>query len=73
LNARISDPSSRIGPSYLMPSDSNLSDERLTEIWRYELIPLLEEAHYGEKFDLENEFGVKALRRSLGVGDPESN
>jgi len=33
---------------------------------REELISLLEEAHYGEKVDLKNEFGVEALQRSLG-------
>lgn len=67
LNSRIADPSSRIGPSYLMPSDGDLSDERLEQIWRYELLPLLEEAYYGESRDLDAEFGIVALRRALGV------
>lgn len=61
LNKRIVDPSARIGPSYLMPKDGDLSELRLREIWRYELLPLLEEAHYGEERDLEAEFGIDAL------------
>jgi 5-methylcytosine-specific restriction enzyme B len=73
LNARIADASSRIGPSYLMPADGDLSDVRLSEIWKYELIPLLEEAHYGENRDLESEFGFAALRRSLGVAGADDN
>jgi len=65
LNARITDRAARIGPSYLMPSDSDLSEKRLSEIWNHELMPLLEEYHYGEDRDLEAEYGLTALRRSL--------
>lgn len=61
LNKKIVEPSARIGPSYLMPQDGDLSEVRLREIWRYELLPLLEEAHYGEERDLEAEFGIDAL------------
>ena len=63
LNKKIADPSARIGPSYLMPGDEDLSEGRLREIWRYELLPLLEEAHYGEERDLEAEFGIDTLDR----------
>ena len=69
LNKRIADASMRIGPSYLMPKDGDLSDRRLDEIWRYELLPLLEEAHYGEGRDLHAEFGLEALRRIVGMSD----
>ena len=71
LNARISDPSSRIGPSYLMPADGDLSEERLKDIWRYEILPLLEEAYYGEDRDLDAEFGIAALRRGIDVANPD--
>lgn len=66
LNARILDRAAKIGPSYLMPRDGDLSDARLAEIWRHELLPLLEEHHYGEGRDLEAEYGIAALRRALG-------
>ncbi|WP_345761698.1 McrB family protein [Diaminobutyricibacter sp. McL0608] len=67
VNTRIVDSSARIGPSYLMPEDGDLSERRLREIWRYELMPLLEEAYYGENRDLESEFGLDALRRAQAV------
>ena len=63
LNRRIDDPAGRIGPSYLMPADGDLSEARLEEIWRYELLPLLEETHYGQGRNIEAEFGLAAVRR----------
>jgi 5-methylcytosine-specific restriction endonuclease McrBC GTP-binding regulatory subunit McrB len=71
LNKRIADESSRIGPSYLMPADSLLDDSRLREIWRYELIPLLEETYFGENRNLNQEFGIDALRRGLSGGETD--
>ncbi|MBF4635150.1 AAA family ATPase [Agreia pratensis] len=65
LNSQIPDRAARIGPSYLMPSDADLSVSRLEEIWRHELVPLLEEYHYGDAVDLEAEYGLIALRRRL--------
>lgn len=65
LNARIVERSARIGPSYLMPSDGDLSEARLAEIWRHELLPLLEEYHYGEGRNIESEYGLAALRRTI--------
>jgi hypothetical protein len=65
LNSLIQDRAYRIGPSYLMPSDGDLSDARLREIWRYEILPLLEEAHYGEGMDIEARYGLAALRSRL--------
>lgn len=77
LNSRIVDASAHIGPSYLMPDPAafpdGLTDEVLAglldEIWRYELMPLLDEAHYGENRDLEADFGLASLRRALQGGD----
>lgn len=65
LNSLIDDRASRIGPSYLMPSDGDLSEARLREIWRYEILPLLEESHYGEGIDIEARYGLAALRTQL--------
>ena len=48
-----------------MPSDADLSEARLQEIWRYEILPLLEEAHYGEGIDIETRYGLAALRSRL--------
>lgn len=65
LNSRIEDRSARIGPSYLMPSNGDLSERRLVEIWKYEILPLLEESYYGQGRDIEAEFGLDAIRRGL--------
>lgn len=65
LNSLIQERAYRIGPSYLMPSDGDLSDARLIEVWRYEILPLLEEAHYGEGVDIEARYGLAALRSRL--------
>lgn len=67
LNSLIQDRAYRIGPSYLMPSDGDLSDARLQEIWRYEILPLLEEAHYGEGVDIRARYGLAALRSRLAT------
>lgn len=65
LNSRIADPAFRIGPSYLMPKRGELGDSLLTQIWDHELMPLLEEHHYGEGKDVQALYGLEALRRSL--------
>lgn len=81
LNSSIHDESLRIGPSFLMPSDGDLSDARLEQIWAHEILPLLEESHFGE-VGIEQRFGLPAIRRRLGaatggaagltgVGEPE--
>lgn len=65
LNASISHRDSRIGPSYFMSADGDLSESRLREIWRYQLVPLLEEAHYGDGLDIEARFGYDAIERKV--------
>ncbi|MBH0130559.1 AAA family ATPase [Salinibacterium sp. NK8237] len=63
LNASINHRDARIGPSYFMPGDGDLSEDRLREIWRYQLLPLLEEAHYGDGLDIVARFGYDAINR----------
>lgn len=65
LNATVSDRDARIGPSYLMPSDRDLSEGRLSQIWKHEILPLLEESHYGDGREIATEFGLEALRRRI--------
>lgn len=38
----------------------------LERTWRTEILPLLEERHYGEGVDVEKQYGLAALRESLG-------
>jgi 5-methylcytosine-specific restriction enzyme B len=73
LNARIEDRDFRIGPSYLM-NPAAQSAAGLQRIWRTQLIPLLEEHHYGDltRAQIGDRYGLAALRRHLGLPEPGS-
>lgn len=60
LNAQIQDHDAKVGPSFLM---RDLGVTGLRDVWRYEILPLLAEHHYGEGVDLEARYGLTALRR----------
>ena len=69
LNAEIdeSDRDLRIGPSYLMKPEAE-TPEGLERIWRYDLLPLLEEHYHGRlgRAEVHERFGLEALRRQIG-------
>lgn len=54
----------QIGPSYLMRADAE-TEEGLQRIWRYDLLPLLEEQFYGRlsPAEIAERFGLDAVRR----------
>ncbi len=60
LNAAIADHDAKVGPSFLM---RDLDETGLADVWRYEILPLLAEHHYGDGVDLEARYGLAALRR----------
>ncbi|WIE73522.1 AAA family ATPase [Curtobacterium sp. MCJR17_020] len=60
LNAQIQDHDAKVGPSFLM---RDLGGTGLQDVWRYEILPLLAEHHYGEGVDLEARYGLATLRR----------
>ena len=60
LNAQIQDHDAKVGPSFLM---RDLAGTGLQDVWRYEILPLLAEHHYGEGVDLEARYGLNTLRR----------
>lgn len=53
-----------IGPSYFMKPHAE-TDEGLEEIWKYELLPLLEEQYFGrlKRGQVREKFGLAAMRR----------
>lgn len=53
-----------IGPSYFMKPHAE-TDEGLEDIWKYELLPLLEEQYYGrlKRDQVREKFGLAAIRR----------
>lgn len=62
LNKKIKDPGFSIGPSYLMPKRGELTHEVLDRIWSSEILPLLEEHHYGEGKDVLKQYRIETLR-----------
>lgn len=71
LNDRIADRDFRIGPSYLMREAVHAHPRGLERVWRHQILPLLEEHHYGDGIDVEELYGLAALRKELGL-DPET-
>jgi 5-methylcytosine-specific restriction protein B len=70
VNRKIANTDFRIGPSYLMPSDFTFHPGQLEDIWEYDILPLLNEHHYGERVDVEKVYGLKALRAQLDTPPP---
>ncbi|GAA5189794.1 hypothetical protein GCM10023346_05310 [Arthrobacter gyeryongensis] len=58
-----------IGPSYFMKPHAE-TDEGLEEIWKYELLPLLEEQYFGrlKRNQVREKFGLAAMRRKAANG-----
>lgn len=65
LNEAIGDEDFSIGPSYFMTKGGTAPD--LERIWRYSIMPLLEEHYYGSGRDLEDQFGIAAIRKSVAA------
>ena len=67
LNAAIEeqDRDLRIGPSYLMREEA-ATEDGLARIWKYDLMPLLEEHYYGRltRQQIRDKFGLDAVRRA---------
>lgn len=57
-----------ISPSYLMKPHAE-TDQGLAEIWKYELLPLLEEQYFGRlnRDRVREKFSLAAMRRKAGV------
>jgi len=69
LNEKIAKDEISIGPSYLMTGDG--SDSSLRRIWRYSIMPLLEEHYYGTKHAVEKEFGLDACLKAIDGATPD--
>ena len=64
LNRRLGDADRAIGPSYLMKPGAD-RPEGLDLIWRTQILPLLEDQEYGTGVNVEEEYGLAALRAAL--------
>lgn len=63
-NRKLSDRNTAIGPSFFMSSD--LNDERLNRIWRYEILPFLED-YFFDAPERVKEFELAKLRGEGGT------
>ena len=61
-NGRSEDRHAAIGPSYFMPKDLGLTEERARRIWKHDVLPYIEERLYGQH-DRLGEFDYDALLR----------
>lgn len=65
LNSRIDDADFKIGPSYFM-RPAVFERGGLERVWRTDLLPLLEEHHYGDRnVDVVATYGLDAIRQRL--------
>jgi 5-methylcytosine-specific restriction enzyme B len=71
LNAAIQDRDFKIGPSFLMRK-SVQSVAGIERVWRHQILPLLEEHHFGERDHdwVVNEYGLETLRERVGLPAP---
>lgn len=70
LNARISDGDFKIGPSYFMRDKiaTDATDKALELMWRTDILPLLEEHHFGDRnIDVAARYGLPVLRKALAA------
>ncbi|MFC4562853.1 AAA family ATPase [Nocardiopsis mangrovi] len=71
LNTRIGDPEFEIGHSYLMREALYEKDAKgLERVWQHQILPLLEEHHYGDGTDAAERYGLASLRAHLGLVAP---
>jgi 5-methylcytosine-specific restriction protein B len=65
LNERLADADYAIGPSYFMRESVHAKPDGLDRVWRHDILPLLVEHHYADDIDVEQQYGLDALRQSL--------
>ena len=70
LNRRLDDRDLAIGPSYLMKPDSD-DEAGLRRIWRYEIMPLLDEQFYGRR-EAAGRFALDALLAAIAPSVAET-
>lgn len=70
LNSRITDADFKIGPSYFMRERivNDPTDKALELMWRTDILPLLEEHHFGDRnVDVRARYGLDVLKKSVAA------
>ena len=70
-NEKLADHHAAVGPSYFMPKDRKLNDQRVRRIWEHNVLPYIEERLFGEA-DRLTEFDLDKLRAESEAGDGAS-
>jgi 5-methylcytosine-specific restriction protein B len=65
LNDLLAPTGHAIGPSYLMRAEAYARPDALELVWRHDILPLLAEWHRDDGVDVEERYGLAALRASL--------
>ena len=63
-NGKLDDQHAAIGPSYFMPKDQKLDDDRIRRIWEHNVLPYIEERLFGQS-DRLKEFDLDTLRSEV--------
>lgn len=71
LNGRIDDPDFAIGPSYFMRPEVH-REGGLSRMWRTDILPLLEEHHYGDAVNVAERYNLERIRKSVAAARPSS-
>ncbi|MFZ2528186.1 MAG: AAA family ATPase [Rhodococcus sp. (in: high G+C Gram-positive bacteria)] len=67
LNNLIEDDDFKIGPSYFM-RPAVFEPDGLERVWKYNILPLLEEFHYGDRsIDVAGRYGLSAIRKRVAA------
>ena len=61
LNAKLADHNLAIGPAYFMKTGEH-SDSEISEIWKYSILPLLEDHFYGQWDERKSEFKLEDFK-----------
>jgi 5-methylcytosine-specific restriction protein B len=74
LNRQINDGEFKIGPSYFMRQRiaADPTGSALDLMWRTDILPLLQEHHFGEVVDVAGRYGLQVLRKSLAAKERSS-
>ncbi len=63
-NGMLDDQHAAIGPSYFMPKDQKLDEDRIRRIWEHNVLPYIEERLFGQS-DRLKEFDLDTLRSEV--------
>ncbi|MEU8102197.1 AAA family ATPase [Nonomuraea muscovyensis] len=70
--ALLEDRDFRIGPTYFLRPTLHTNPKGLERVWRHQILPLLKELHWADDLDVEEEYGLAALRGAAGLSTPAS-